>query len=80
MHATYIHGHMTILGLTQAHPNKAVIFPYTDDARKRLGLSPQHTGLVILDHFDGQTTQKVLNVLEEYHLTYICVVPANCSS
>ena len=35
-----------------------------------------HTGLVILDHFKGQTTQKVLNLLEENHLMYI-FVPAN---
>jgi len=57
---------------------KSVIVPYMDDARKRLGLSPMHTGLVILDDFKGQITQKVLNLLEEYHLMHI-LVPANCT-
>jgi len=55
-----------------------VIVPYMDDARKRLDLSPTHTGLVILDHFKGQTTQKVLNLSEENHLMYV-LVPANCT-
>ena len=57
---------------------KSVIVLYMDDTRERLGLSPTHTGIVILDHFKGQTTQKVLNVLEENHLMYI-LVPANCT-
>jgi len=57
---------------------KSVIVPYMDDTRERLGLSPIHTGLVILDHFKGQTTQKVLNLLEENHLMYR-LVPANCT-
>ena len=57
---------------------KSVIVPYMDDTRERLGLSPMHTGLVILDHFKGQTTQKVLNLLEENHLMFI-LVPANCT-
>ena len=58
---------------------KSVVVPYMDDTRERLGLSPMHTGLVILDHFKGQTTQKVLNLLEENHLKYI-LVPANCTN
>ena len=58
---------------------KSVIVPYMDDTRERLGLSPMHTGLVILDHFKGQTTQKVLNLLEENHFKYI-LVPANCTN
>ena len=37
-----------------------------------------HTGLVILDHFKGQTTQKVLNLLEENYLMYI-LVSAYCT-
>ena len=58
---------------------KSVIVPYMDDTRERLGLSPAHIRLVILDHFKGQSTQKVLNLLEENHLMYI-LVPANCTN
>ena len=57
---------------------KSVIVPYMNDTRERLGLSPMHIGLVILDHFKGQRTQKVLNLLKENHLMYI-LVPANCT-
>ena len=57
---------------------KSVIVTYMDDTRERLGLSPLHTGLVILDHFKGQTTQKVLNLLEENYFMYI-LVSAYCT-
>ena len=57
---------------------KLVIVPYMVESRKRLALSPTHTGLVILDEFKGQTTQKVLSLLEEYHLMYV-IVPPNCT-
>ena len=56
--------------------NKSVIVPYMDDTRKRLGLLPMHTGL---DHFKGQTTQKVLDLLEENYFMYT-LVPANCTN
>ena len=35
-------------------------------------------GLVILNHFKGQITQKTLNLLEEYHLMYV-LVPVSCT-
>lgn len=57
---------------------KLVIAPYMDDMRKKLGLSPTHTGLVILDEFKGQTTPQVLKLLEEHHLMYV-IVPPNCT-
>ena len=57
---------------------KLVIVPYMTETRKKLGLSQTHTGLVILDEFKGQTIQKVLNLLEEYHLMYV-IVPPNCT-
>ena len=57
---------------------KLVIVPYMTETRKRLDLSPTHTGLVILDAIKGQTTQKVLRLLEEYHLMYV-MVPPNCT-
>jgi len=49
-----------------------------DNLRKKLGLSSTHTGLVILDGFKGQTTPRVLNLLEECHLMYM-VVPPYCT-
>ena len=33
---------------------------------------------MILDEFKGQTTQKILRLLEEYHLMYM-IVPPNCT-
>ena len=54
---------------------KLVIVPYMAEIRKKLALSPTHTGLVILDEFKGQTT---LRLLEEYHLMYV-IVPPNCT-
>ena len=57
---------------------KLVIIPYMNETRKKLTLSPSHTGLVILDEFRGQTTQKVLTLLEEHHLMYV-IVPPNCT-
>ena len=55
---------------------KSVNAPYMDDARKRSGLSPTHTELVILNHLKGKTTQKVINLLEKHYLMYV-LVPAN---
>ena len=57
---------------------KLVIVSYMNETRKKLTLSPSHTGLVILDEFRGQTTQKVLTLLEEHHLMYV-IVPPNCT-
>ena len=54
-------------GETMIEYIKSVIVPYMDDTRERLGLSPTHTGLVILDHFQGSDN---LNLLEENHLMY----------
>ena len=34
---------------------------------------------MILDEFKGQTTKKVLSLLEEYHLVYVIVSP-NCTN
>ena len=54
-----------------------VIVPYMNEKRKQLGLDPKHTGLVILDEFKGQTTEKVLRLLRSY-LMYV-TVPPNCT-
>jgi len=47
-----------------------------NDARKRFGLLPM---LVILDHFKGQTTQKVLSLLKEYQCAWNRLQPLDVS-
>ena len=42
---------------------KSVIVPYMDDTRERLGLSPMHTGLVILDYFKGPDNSEGLKLI-----------------
>jgi len=46
------------------------------EKRRCLGLDPKHIGLVILDEFKGQTTEKVLKLLEANDLMYV-IVPLN---
>ena len=55
-----------------------VIVPYMTEKRRQLGLDAKHTSLVILDEFKGQTTAKVLNLLQRYNLLYV-IVPPNCT-
>ena len=55
-----------------------VIAPYMNEKRGHLGLDPKHTGLVILDEFKGQTTEKVLKLLAANDLMYV-IVPPNCT-
>ena len=56
----------------------AVIVPYMKEKRKHLGLDSKHVGLVILDKFKEQTTDKVLNLLQTNDLMYV-IVPPNCT-
>ena len=55
-----------------------VIVPYMNEKRRHLGLDPKHTGLVILDEFKGQTTEKVLKLLGANDLMFV-IVPPNCT-
>ena len=55
-----------------------VIVPYKDEKRRQLGLSSTHSGLIILDEFKGQTTSRVLNLLQSRNLFYV-IVPPNCT-
>ena len=57
---------------------KSVIVPYLAEKRRQLGLDAKHTGLVILDEFRGQTTTRVLNLLQRNNLLYV-IVPPNCT-
>ena len=54
---------------------ESVIVPYMIQKRRQLGLDLKHTGLVILDEFKGQTTSRVLNLLQSNDLMYIIVHP-----
>ena len=56
----------------------AVIVPYMNEKRKHLSLDLKHVGLVILGEFKGQTTDKVLNLLQANNLMYV-IVPPNCT-
>ena len=56
----------------------AVILPYMNEKRKHRSLDSKHVGLVILDEFKGQTTDKVLNLLQANDLMYV-IVPPNCT-
>ena len=57
---------------------ESVIVPYMAQKRRQLGLDLKHTGLVILDEFKGQTTSRVLNLLQSNDLMYV-IVPPNCT-
>jgi len=57
---------------------ESVIVPYMTEKRRQLGLDAKHTGLVILDEFKGQTTFRVLNLLQRNNLLYV-IVPPNCT-
>ena len=57
---------------------ESVIVPYMTEKRRQLGLDAKHTGLVILDEFKGQTTPRVLNLLQRNNLLYV-IVPPNCT-
>ena len=58
--------------------NESVIVPYMTQKRRQLGLDLKHTRLVILDEFKGQTTSRVLNLLQSNDLMYV-IVPPNCT-
>ena len=57
---------------------ESVIVPYMTQKRRQLGLDLKHSGLVILDEFKGQTTNRVLNLLQSNDLMYI-IIPPNCT-
>ena len=57
---------------------EAVIVPYIDEQRTKLGLGSAQSGLVILDEFKRKTTSRVLNLLQRHNLFYV-IVPSNCT-
>ena len=57
---------------------QSVIVPYMTQKRRQLGLDLKQNGLVVLDEFKGQTTSRVLNLLQSHDLMYV-IIPPNCT-
>ena len=55
-----------------------IIIPYVKKERETLGLSDDHSALVVFDVFKGQCTSKVLKLLEDNNILYV-TVPSNCT-
>lgn len=55
-----------------------IIIPYVDGVRERLGVGKEQAALAIYDHFKGQLTQAVTDVLEENNIQTV-LVPATCT-
>ncbi len=53
-----------------------VIIPYVDSVRDTLGVGKEQAALAIYDHFRGQLTQAVTDVLEENNIQTVLVPPA----
>ena len=54
-----------------------ILFPYIDCKREQLKLGANFPALVI-DNFKAQRTEKMLKLLEEYHIRVV-MVPSNCT-
>ena len=57
---------------------EGIIVPYVAKTRERLSLKDDHPALAIFDHFKGQLTEKVTEVLE-YHNIHSVLVPSRCT-
>ena len=55
-----------------------ILVPYASNKRKLLKLPHVYPALVIFDHFSGQVTGAILQLLEEDYLFYV-MIPANCT-
>ena len=59
---------------------RSIIIPYVEEKRKLLGLSSSHSALVILDEFNGQTSDPVLRLLEENNILCYCATKLHRST
>ncbi len=55
---------------------KYVINPYVDGVRDRLGLGKDQAALAVFDHFKGQLTPKISQLLEENNVQSVLVPPS----
>ena len=58
---------------------KEIVIPYFLTERKKLGLAANHSGLIIMDVFKGQTTDAVQNLLKKNSI-FFTKVSANMTS
>ena len=55
-----------------------ILVPCGSNKRKLLKLPHDYPALVIFEHFSGQVTDAILQLLEENHLRHV-MIPANCT-
>ena len=54
------------------------ILPYVAKTREHLSLKDDHPALAIFDHFKGQLTEKVTDMLEDHNIHSV-LVPSGCT-
>ena len=57
---------------------KEIIVPYVDRIRDQLNVDESQAALAIFDHFKGQLTENVVQLLEEHNIQSV-LVPASCT-
>ena len=57
---------------------KVVIIPYFENKQQKLKLEADKRGLVLFDYFNGQYTDRILQLLEEPYISSV-IIPANCT-
>ena len=55
-----------------------VIVPFVDSVRDRLNVDQSQAALAIFDHFKGQLTDIVVQLLETFNIQSV-LVPASCT-
>jgi len=75
-HITYTANHWANEDTTIAYIEN-IIIPYVKKERESLGLSNDHSALVLFDVFKGQCTSHVLKLLKDNNILYV-TVPGNC--
>ena len=55
-----------------------IIVPFVKEKREELGLDENQPALAIFDHFNGQLTERVNDLLESHDIHSV-LVPANCT-
>ncbi len=63
---------------TMKHYVDEVIVPFIDTNRKKLNLTSDYPAVVLFDHFSGQITQDIFDLLEKHNIFYI-LIPRTCT-
>ena len=56
-----------------------ILIPYVTDKKKELGLPTTYPALTIFDEFKGQTTDRVLSILENNNIFCLLTAPTGCN-